>query len=130
MPASAWKNHIAVERGVGQHLAFGALHRWRAMLLRPGLLLRPGIVLTPGIAARPPVLSFFLMIRRPPRSTLFPYTTLFRSLVDPEPGGAGSRPATAQYAKGLRCARLSLPLLDAADYNDLVKNRRLGLVTS
>src|SRR5256885_15823817 len=27
---------------------------------------------------------FFLMIRRPPRSTLFPYTTLFRS--DPELG--------------------------------------------
>src|SRR3712207_7806468 len=25
---------------------------------------------------------FFLMIRRPPRSTLFPYTTLFRSLLD------------------------------------------------
>src|SRR6202451_4831700 len=25
---------------------------------------------------------FFLMIRRPPRSTLFPYTTLFRSEVD------------------------------------------------
>src|SRR2546422_11211589 len=24
---------------------------------------------------------FFLMIRRPPRSTLFPYTTLFRSIV-------------------------------------------------
>src|SRR5688572_32619587 len=30
---------------------------------------------------------FFLMIRRPPRSTLFPYTTLFRSVrLD---GGAG-----------------------------------------
>src|SRR2546429_9118951 len=33
---------------------------------------------------------FFLMIRRPPRSTLFPYTTLFRSpapnvSADPEP---------------------------------------------
>src|SRR5256885_14499792 len=28
---------------------------------------------------------FFLMIRRPPRSTLFPYTTLFRS-ADPGPG--------------------------------------------
>src|SRR5690242_21927796 len=31
---------------------------------------------------------FFLMIRRPPRSTLFPYTTLFRSLrrpVQPHP---------------------------------------------
>src|SRR5256886_2404113 len=26
---------------------------------------------------------FFLMIRRPPRSTLFPYTTLFRSPRDP-----------------------------------------------
>src|SRR5476649_3053179 len=26
---------------------------------------------------------FFLMIRRPPRSTLFPYTTLFRSLCAP-----------------------------------------------
>src|SRR3712207_7512288 len=25
---------------------------------------------------------FFLMIRRPPRSTLFPYTTLFRSIAD------------------------------------------------
>src|SRR5256885_14741263 len=27
-------------------------------------------------------LFFFLMIRRPPRSTLFPYTTLFRSVID------------------------------------------------
>src|SRR5256714_8305 len=30
-------------------------------------------------------LFFFLMIRRPPRSTLFPYTTLFRSRVDRSP---------------------------------------------
>src|SRR3712207_8288191 len=29
---------------------------------------------------------FFLMIRRPPRSTLFPYTTLFRS-PEPQPQG-------------------------------------------
>src|SRR5260370_42003952 len=28
------------------------------------------------------------MIRRPPRSTLFPYTTLFRSLRCPQPEGA------------------------------------------
>src|SRR2546422_6973701 len=28
---------------------------------------------------------FFLMIRRPPRSTLFPYTTLFRSLAHAAP---------------------------------------------
>src|SRR5215469_18191114 len=33
------------------------------------------------------VLFFFLMIRRPPRSTLFPYTTLFRS-----PPRAAARP--------------------------------------
>src|SRR3712207_8714267 len=30
-------------------------------------------------------LFFFLMIRRPPRSTLFPYTTLFRSLIELAP---------------------------------------------
>src|SRR5205809_2632046 len=28
-----------------------------------------------------PLVFFFLMIRRPPRSTLFPYTTLFRSVL-------------------------------------------------
>src|SRR3989337_3795765 len=33
---------------------------------------------TPSLSVRMP-LFFFLMIRRPPRSTLFPYTTLFRS---------------------------------------------------
>src|SRR6476661_10141803 len=34
-----------------------------------------------AVAFRPTYFSiiFFLMIRRPPRSTLFPYTTLFRS---------------------------------------------------
>src|SRR5438874_8063289 len=31
-------------------------------------------------SVQPSTLFFFLMIRRPPRSTLFPYTTLFRSL--------------------------------------------------
>src|SRR5438445_11105510 len=35
---------------------------------------------------------FFLMIRRPPRSTLFPYTTLFRSRSRPGPGTGRSRP--------------------------------------
>src|SRR3712207_7221342 len=29
------------------------------------------------------IFFFFLMIRRPPRSTLFPYTTLFRSMSSP-----------------------------------------------
>src|SRR3712207_8339522 len=37
------------------------------------------------------VIFFFLMIRRPPRSTLFPYTTLFRSkaALQPKTVGAG-----------------------------------------
>src|ERR1022692_937253 len=42
---------------------------------------------------------FFLMIRRPPRSTLFPYTTLFRSRVGHRADGresAGGRGARAR----------------------------------
>src|SRR5260370_36078270 len=35
------------------------------------------------------ILFFFLMIRRPPRSTLFPYTTLFRSLIKLRASQAG-----------------------------------------
>src|SRR2546429_6327962 len=47
------------------------------------------------------------MIRRPPRSTLFPYTTLFRSLLirdadDPAPGGAGHRDLAARV-EDLHC---------------------------
>src|SRR5437762_10331061 len=39
---------------------------------------------------------FFLIIRRPPRSTLFPYTTLFRSKVAAEQRrGAGERSGLA-----------------------------------
>src|SRR5256885_9427296 len=40
------------------------------------------------------------MIRRPPRSTLFPYTTLFRSLLGPGPGGRPGRVGDA--ARGAR----------------------------
>src|SRR5947208_13794290 len=40
---------------------------------------------------------FFLMIRRPPRSTLFPYTTLFRS----RPGSSSL--LARQFAPEARC---------------------------
>src|SRR2546422_8591615 len=50
---------------------------------------------------------FFLMIRRPPRSTLFPYTTLFRSLrggrqrrQHPREGRRGDHPAGAGGGPG------------------------------
>src|SRR5438034_9237143 len=36
-------------------------------------------------------LFFFLIIRRPPRSTLFPYTTLFRSHEEVQPPGRRAR---------------------------------------
>src|SRR2546430_2842470 len=42
------------------------------------------------------LLFFFLMIRRPPRSTLFPYTTLFRSRRYGVPGGRPVQPARIQ----------------------------------
>src|SRR2546429_180198 len=42
---------------------------------------------------------FFLMIRRPPRSTLFPYTTLFRS----GPGNAAGPEAGAPVVMVSRC---------------------------
>src|SRR5256885_6735414 len=51
---------------------------------------------------------FFLMIRRPPRSTLFPYTTLFRSLSDvtevADSNDVGAQPAEVQLGR----LRLSL----------------------
>src|SRR5256885_8271280 len=50
---------------------------------------------------------FFLMIRRPPRSTLFPYTTLFRAGLLAARGGAGVRrqPGPARGALPPRARR-------------------------
>src|SRR2546430_652175 len=48
---------------------------------------------------------FFLMIRRPPRSTLFPYTTLFRS-ADNSPE-RHPNPSCSKARIGSRCRDLS-----------------------
>src|SRR6195256_5520207 len=45
------------------------------------------LALYAGAVSHLPDFAFFLMIRRPPRSTLFPYTTLFRSWLVPALGG-------------------------------------------
>src|SRR5258707_5771944 len=49
------------------------------------------------------------MIRRPPRSTLFPYTTLFRSIVDPRAlrGKFGNHPVVqrVEFVLGEEAAR-------------------------
>src|SRR5260370_20442673 len=55
------------------------------------------------------------MIRRPPRSTLFPYTTLFRSVVEPlegaHAGGAVSRSSTkCRTAAAVPSFRSSAPI--------------------
>src|SRR5436305_7702750 len=52
-----------------------------------------------------PFYFFFLMIRRPPRSTLFPYTTLFRSGLISEPLRCKFRPETL-LCKGADTAEL------------------------
>src|SRR2546428_3782558 len=47
------------------------------------------------------------MIRRPPRSTLFPYTTLFRSPAAPSNGGSAKSPGHVPEAQGLGCGVLA-----------------------
>src|SRR2546428_11670395 len=57
------------------------------------------------MAAATSFVFFFLMIRRPPRSTLFPYTTLFRScreLRGTSPEGAHVHGTTASAADAYR----------------------------
>src|SRR3712207_9496172 len=62
------------------------------------------------------VLFFFLMIRRPPRSTLFPYTTLFRSILA---GGIENMDkAPFLLPKGRYGYRMGMP--DAKIYDHLV----------
>src|SRR3712207_7829712 len=48
---------------------------------------------------------FFLMIRRPPRSTLFPYTTLFRSPYGGAKGGVRCDPRALSDAELQRLTR-------------------------
>src|SRR3712207_9115006 len=56
------------------------------------------------------LIFFFLMIRRPPRSTLFPYTTLFRSGADADPLPRHRRPRRRARARPGRLGGV-LPVL-------------------
>src|SRR2546422_8390802 len=53
-------------------------------------------------------LFFFLMIRRPPRSTLFPYTTLFRSISTSTRSPPASRAAAFRTAPSTRTRPASI----------------------
>src|SRR3712207_541728 len=59
---------------------------------------------------------FFLMIRRPPRSTLFPYTTLFRSNLDMfMMGEAGVRYSFYKHHKNISIIEGVMGLYDGMD---------------
>src|SRR2546421_3545429 len=67
------------------------------------------------------VFFFFLMIRRPPRSTLFPYTTLFRSrrlvgasLRQRAAGGRAARHHAGALERARRPSREPTPALASA----------------
>src|SRR3712207_7055628 len=57
---------------------------------------------------------FFLMIRRPPRSTLFPYTTLFRSRAETFSGAA--EPVDGSAGRWLGCAPMKSTAPSVAAY--------------
>src|SRR5260370_42635830 len=72
---------------------------------------------------------FFLMLRRPPRSTLFPYTTLFRS--DRSRGGDSVDPTVWRDAVGRRrpdAGDAAAPPVDAAPRGDA--GRKAGRVNT
>src|SRR2546422_2026282 len=72
------------------------------------------------------------MIRRPPRSTLFPYTTLFRSDVQrdggPKPDDAGERrdEEAEEFAEGLKFRRRGEHGAEAAGFAADRKSTRLN----
>src|SRR5712675_2699750 len=66
-------------------------------------------------------LFFFLMIRRPPRSTLFPYTTLFRS-------SSVLRRSNAATLFKLACASLALIIGGRSEEHTSELQSRLHLV--
>src|SRR2546430_15555661 len=62
-----------------------------------------GYVLCLSIVFVQCVYFFFLMIRRPPRSTLFPYTTLFRSRGGSWSGFSGGAPGRSRRVENGAC---------------------------
>src|SRR3989442_11725563 len=69
---------------------------------------------------------FFLMIRRPPRSTLFPYTTLFRSVIIAEKAeatGLRSEAPDARVHEGIDHPEPRVPDADVGRFADRKSTR-------
>src|SRR5260370_40660959 len=64
------------------------------------------------MTCRPSLFFFFLMIRRPPRSTLFPYTTLFRSYSKQHNTTCSDETQDSVYGQGKACGVPSARLED------------------
>src|SRR6266496_5352325 len=84
---------------------------------------------------------FFLMIRRPPRSTLFPYTTLFRSRAwcpascSAGPGRTASGTRSEEHTSELQSrrdlvCRLLLEKKKKKDYGNLFKKKKKNKKTN
>src|SRR3712207_8043167 len=73
---------------------------------------------------------FFLRIRRPPRSTLFPYTTLFRSMMDPRgpalPADGVLEELAGCYDALARAASLLPASSEAVEHEEDRKSTRLN----
>src|SRR2546430_17371320 len=69
------------------------------------------------------VFFFFLMIRRPPRSTLFPYTTLFRSYIKRDNVDISQFPQAVQNYTKFENKRCALP--DLADVYGIYYNKAM-----
>src|SRR5690554_8135330 len=72
---------------------------------------------------------FFLMIRRPPRSTLFPYTTLFRSrmYVDDVPNKEISEAAIISMLEKLDPHSTYIPAEEVEQANERINGSFVGV---
>src|SRR3712207_8373374 len=74
-------------------------------------------------------LFFFLMIRRPPRSPLFPYTTLFRSTAEPKISPCGSSTMTVTSSLGRRAGAkpTNEPMKRVLEYSPVLRSTLLAV---
>src|SRR5262245_66174558 len=71
-----------------------------------------------------PLFFFFLMIRRPPRSTLFPYTTLFRSVSSMRNGISSIKNVTTHDLVIGTCVLIALAFVRSEEHTSELQSLR------